>query len=117
MIEFEDIQIEHDRITTPEGQIPLNSASTVQVMSVPRNQLAKKAAGAAFFAGAVATGGVGLLLLGPALGFLFHKSFYVSVNTDDWEYVVKRFGGSLSDPQASAHELKEIISDVIAGRH
>ena len=116
MIQVGDIQIQHNKITTPHGEIPLNSSSTVKVTFAPRNQLSKKAAAAAFFVTAVATGGVGMLLLAPGIGFLLHESYSVIVKTGNWDYSVKRFGG-IGDPKSEAFELQKVIASVIAGTY
>ncbi len=110
-----DIIIEHEKITTPSGQYPLNSNSAVWVRSIPRSQYVKKTIGLGFLAGAVFTGGAGLLLCGPGFAFIFHESYQVVVNTNGAEFVIETFKAVaiLKEPKKRAEELKDAIGQVI----
>jgi hypothetical protein len=110
-----DIIIEHEKITTPSGQYPLNGNSAVWVRLIPRNQYVKKTIGLGFLAGAVFTGGAGLLLCAPGFAFIFHESYQVVVNTNGAEFVIETFKAVaiLKEPKKRAEELKDAIGQVI----
>jgi hypothetical protein len=48
MQQFGKVRIEHDKITTPNGQIRLNANSKVRSVHIPGKQYAKKGVGVGF---------------------------------------------------------------------
>jgi hypothetical protein len=109
------IIIEHEKITTPSGQYPLNGNSAVWVRSIPRNQYVKKTIGLGFLAATVFTGGARLLLCAPGFALIFHESYQVVVNTNGAEFVIETFKAVaiLKEPNKRAEELKDAIGQVI----
>lgn len=113
MQQFGDIQIDFDKVITPHGHIPFNPDSTVRAVYIRSHKYAKRVAGAGFFAAAVATGGAGILFFAPSMGFLFHQSHRVILNTDGRDFLVKKFGAILGDARADALDLQRAISNAI----
>ena len=115
MQQFGRIKIEHDKVITPNGHIPLSAESEVNFFYTPASKYAKRAAGVGLFIAACVTGGAGLLLFGPAIGFLNHDSYRVIVSTNGDEFFVEQFGGTglISDPKADAVALRDAIANAI----
>jgi hypothetical protein len=108
-----EVRIEPDRITTPEGQYPLNPNSAVWIRKIQRQQYTKKLIGLGLF---LALPVAPILFPVAAGGLLAHESYEVVVNTDGVEYVVYQFSRifSVLYNEQRAVELKDAIAEVIA---
>ncbi|MCX6981427.1 MAG: hypothetical protein NTV08_11840 [Verrucomicrobia bacterium] len=113
MQQFGKVRIEHDKVITPNGQIPFNADSTVRAIYIKGPKYAKKAVGVGLFVAACLTGGAGLLLTGPAVGFWVHESHRVILNTDGEDFLVEEFKGIFNNPQEAAIQLQDAISNAI----
>lgn len=113
MQEFGKIRVERDKVTTPNGQIPLNADSTVGAFHIPPiSKYTKKAVGVSVLIAGIFSGGAAWILIPAAFAVLDHDSYRIIVTTDGEEFLVTQIGGvdSISSPKEHALELKEAIS-------